>query len=257
MQLCLDVGNTHIYSGIFKNNKMLFSFRYPSKGEITSDQLGIFILSFLRENTIKVKSISSVMIASVVPEIDYTLYATFKKYFNISAVFLSHPLGFDIRLNIKTPTELGADRIASAIGAISLYPNRDVIILDFGTATTVCFISEKRVYEGGVILPGIKLGMKALASGASKLSSVEMKKPTKVLGKTTTEQIQSGLLYGHIGSIKEIIIRIKKELDFKDEICVATGGFAQFYKDDELFNSYIPELVLLGLSKVGEIDSIE
>jgi type III pantothenate kinase len=255
MLLCLDVGNTHMLGGVFNDaNKLSLRFRYATSLLGTADQLGIFLVNILKFNNIDPSGIKATALSSVVPNYDYTIHHCFFQYFQTATHFLLEP-GVKTGLNIrcKNPNEVGADRIANAIGAIDAFPGKALIVVDLGTATTLCAITEKRDYLGGVIVPGMRLCMEALKNNTAKLMAVNIKSDVSYLGKTTRESIQSGLYYGHLGALKEIIFGLKKEaFPGKNVTVIGTGGFAQLYEKKDLFDIIIPDLVLLGLQKAFE-----
>lgn len=252
MLLCLDVGNTHLLGGVFDKDKLILRFRYATALLGTADQLGIFLINILKFHNLELSKIRAIALSSVVPNYDYTLKHCFSQYFRMATYFLLQP-GVATGLNIrcKNPNEVGADRIANAIAAVAEFPKKSLIVVDMGTATTLCAITEKRDYLGGAILPGMRLCMEALKNNTAKLMAVDIEAPTTYMGKTTRESIQSGLYYGHLGALKEIIAGFKKEVfEGKVVMVIGTGGFAQHYKEKGLFDSLIPDLTLLGLKKV-------
>lgn len=248
MILCLDVGNTHIYAGLFDNTEIKLRFRYPSDQTCTSDVLGIFFREVLNTNGYDYQKVSSICLSSVVPALGYTIVAACKKYFGIDPIEIKPGVKTGIKLDIKNPLEVGADRIANAVAATAAFPNKNLLILDFGTATTVCAISKNSAFLGGAILPGFKLSMESLASKASKLSAVNIIKIQKALGKCTETNIQSGLYYGQLGAVKEIMKNITQEIFDEDKpVIIATGGYASLFEDENIFDIYMPDLVLEGL----------
>ncbi len=248
MILCLDVGNSHIFAGVFSDNKLLLQFRYNSKDLGTSDQLGVFFRQALKENEIDPAAIEQVAIASVVPEFDYSLRSAFIKYFNREPFVIKPGVKTGLKIKVQQPTEVGADRIANAIAVSELYPKQDAIIIDFGTATTFCALTADKAYLGGVIAPGMRISMLALQIHASKLPSVEIIKAKKALGRTTDENIQAGLYYGQLALVKEVTQRLKQEA-FKTSkpLVIATGGFSHLFADEGVFDKVESELVLRGL----------
>lgn len=253
MMLCLDVGNTHIFAGVFLGEKIQLHFRYPSDQACTSDVLGLFFRNALRENGIDPSKITAIGISSVVPALGYTISAACKKYFGIDPVEIYAGLNTGITLDVTYPTEVGADRITNAAAATHYYPNRNIILLDFGTATTVCAISKQKAFLGGAILPGFKLCMEALASKTAKLSAVNIVKCENALGKETDTNIQSGLYYGQLGAVKEIIQRIQQEVFLDDPaVVIATGGYSHLFENEGLFEKIYPDLVLDGLRLILE-----
>jgi type III pantothenate kinase len=248
MILCLDIGNTQIFGGIFSKNTLKLRFRHNSQPGYSSDQYGIFLKSVLRENYINVENIKQIVFCSVVPNIDYSLIAACKKYFHIDPFELKAGVKTGLKIKYNNPLEVGTDRIANAIAAIEQFANKDLIIIDFGTATTLCAISKNKEYLGGVILAGIRLSMDALQCNAAKLSPVEIIKPNSIIGRSTTASIQSGLYYGQLAAIKEITKKLSAEnFHTTKPIIIGTGGFAHLFANEQFFSIIIPDLVLHGL----------
>lgn len=253
MLLCLDVGNTHILGGVFKGDKLLARFRYATHLIGTSDQLGIFLINILQANQIKPGDIKATAICSVVPSCDYTLRHTLTHYFKTDIFVLQAGVKTGLNIKYKNPNEVGADRIANAIGAVGAFPNKNVVVIDMGTATTLCAITKTKDYLGGTILPGMRLGMESLKNNAAKLMEVDIEIPNHYIGRTTRESIQSGLFFGQLGALKEVISGYKKEVFINEPVTVVgTGGFSQLFKDQALFDMIVPDLVLNGLHKAYE-----
>lgn len=250
MLLCLDVGNTHILGGVFSKDHLLMRFRYATHLIGTADQFGIFLINILEANNISPAEIKATAVCSVVPGCDYTIRHTIALYLKSEYYMLQAGVKTGLNIRYKNPNEVGADRIASAIGATHAFPNKNLIIVDMGTATTVDAISKKRDYLGGSILPGMRLGMESLKSNTAKLMEVDIETPSTFIGKTTRESIQSGLYHGQLGALREIISGIKQEV-FKDEapLIIGTGGFSQLFRTKSLFDVILPDLVLQGLSR--------
>lgn len=258
MILCLDVGNTQVYGGIFADGKIVLRFRYDSKSAYSSDQHGIFLKSILRENHIEPSKVKHIAICSVVPNIDYSLRAACIKYFSIPPFFLQAGAKTGLKINYQNPIELGADRLANAIAAVAIYPNKNLIIVDFGTATTICAISANNEYLGGVILAGIQLSMHALQSNTAKLFPVEIVEPKSVIGHTTTESIQSGLYYSQLATVKEVTNHIcENEFASQAPVIIGTGGFASLFERQNIFSIILPDLVLHGLNIALNINTLE
>ncbi len=251
MLLCLDVGNTHILGGIFnqKENVLIARFRYATNLIGTADQFGLFLTSFLEHHKITPSKIHAAAVSSVVPNCDFTLHHALSLYLPHVKIFVltSH---FNIGFNnlSATPKELGTDRIANAIGAMEVFPNQNLIIASMGTATTFCAISKNKDYLGGAIMPGMRLAMESLSAKAAKLMSVEIEQPKTYIGRDTPGHIQSGLYFGQLGALKEIIAGFKKEA-FPNEPSqlIGTGGFSQLFREANLFDVILPDLVLQGL----------
>ncbi len=248
MLLCLDIGNTHLYGGIFEKGELLFQFRYPSKGGCTSDELGIFLKNYLREIDLSPSNIKHAACCSVVPALDYSVRSAFVKYFSIDPFVLQAGVKTGLQIKYKNPTEVGPDRIANAIAAFHHFPKRNIIIVDLGTATTFEAIAANGTFLGGAILPGLQMQMRALNEFAANLPPVRIIKTENALGQSTTTNIQSGLYFGHRGAIKEILNSITSEM-FQDAapVVIGTGGLSYLYENDGLFNAILPDLVLHGL----------
>jgi len=257
MLLCLDVGNTHILGGVFDKDHLVTRFRYATHLIGTADQLGIFLINILEANQIDPKKLSATAICSVVPSTDYTIKHAITAYLKTPYFTLQTGVKTGLNIKYKNPNEVGADRIANAIGAVNAFPNKNIIIVDMGTATTLCAISKNRDYLGGSILAGMRLSMESLKSNTAKLMEVDIEIPASYLGRTTRESIQSGLYYGQLGALKEIITGFKKDIFNNEPVTLlGTGGFAQLYREKSLFDVILPDLVLQGLSKAYEYSLI-
>lgn len=255
MILCLDVGNTHVYGGVFTGDKIRLRFRYTTSSGTTSDQLGIFLKSVLRENGLDCSLIHKIAICSVVPFLDYSIRSACIKYFDLEPFILQAGVKTGLQIKYRNPLEVGADRIANAIAATTLYPEKDLILVDFGTATTYCGVTADKQYIGGVIQAGMRLSIDALEQNTAKLSSVEIVRPEAILGRSTAESIQSGLYFGQMAATKHIIKQLKQECFTRaDPLVIGTGGFAHLFEHEELFNSIEPDLVLHGLRLALEMN---
>ncbi|MCK5201962.1 MAG: type III pantothenate kinase, partial [Spirochaetales bacterium] len=204
MILCIDIGNTQLYAGIYKNEKVVLHFRKVLDKGISSDEIGIFLKSAIRENGYDPKEIRRIAYCSVVPDVNHSIENSCRHYFDIEPFSLKPGIKTGLKIKYSNPGEVGADRIANAIGAYSLYPDKNMIIADFGTATTFAVLTSQREYLGGAIIPGMKIAMQSLEERTAKLPKVEIVKPSRSCGRSTVESIQSGLFYGNLGMIKEI-----------------------------------------------------
>ncbi len=247
MILCIDVGNSHLYGGVYDQEQLILRFRHTSVAA-TSDMLGLFLKQVIQENGCDPKKIQQISIASVVPSIDYSLRSACLKYFSIDPFILQAGVKTGLQIKTRNPIEVGADRIANAIAAVHAYPLKNLIVLDFGTATTFCAINDQKCYLGGAIMPGVRLSIEALAKNTAKLPSVEIVRMTKAVGRSTVENIQSGIFLGAVGACREIIARTTAEVFHHDApIVIATGGFASLFEQENLFDHWVPDLVLDGL----------
>lgn len=256
MLLSLDVGNSHIYGGLFIDNEIALRFRQSSKVS-TSDELGIFLKMVLRENDCDPQAIRHISICSVVPQLDYSLRAACIKYFSIEPFFLQSGVKTGLNIRYNSPGDVGADRIANAIAATQRFPGKNLVIIDFGTATTFCAVNAKKVYWGGAILPGIRLAVEALSSNTAKLPTVEIVKCEQALGRSTIESIQSGIFFGAIGACRELIQRFKQDVFAGEEVLIiATGGFASLFENQGVYDLHIPDLVLQGIRLAAEMNTV-
>lgn len=247
MILCLDVGNSQIFGGVFVGDIIKLKFRHNTTTAASSDQFGLFLKNVIRENGLEPSEIREIAICSVVPHLSYSLRSACIKYFNIKPFTLGPGSKTGLKIEYKNPAEVGADRIANAIAAWNLYPNQDVVIVDFGTATTFCTISKTKSYKGGVIMAGLKVSMEALEQRTAKLPSVEIIRPKEVLGKTTVTSIQSGLYFGHLFAVKGILAQIEQNNLGTKPVVIGTGGFAGLFENESLFDAIEPDMVLKGL----------
>ena len=241
--------------GVFDGNRLVLQFRQTTNKNSTSDEIGIFLRSVLRENGINAAQITDACCCSVVPPINYSLSSALLKYFGVEPLFIQSGIKTGLKLKYANPKEIGADRIAAAIGAVNRHPERNLIVVDMGTATTIDVVTHDREYLGGAIMPGLKISVQALASGTSKLPTVEIVKASHPCGQSTIEAIQSGIYYGNAGAIREFVRQYSRQL-FHDEkpFVIATGGFARTFEDYNLFNEIVPELVLLGVKAALEMN---
>ena len=247
MILCIDVGNSHFFGGVFEQGEILLRFRHTSRPS-TSDELGIFLKSVLRENGIDPSLIRHIGLCSVVPHLDYSLRAACKKYFNTEPFVLQAGVKTGLNIRYRNPLEVGADRIANAIAATHIHPKQSLILIDFGTAITFCAVDADKNYLGGAILPGLRLSMEALQAKTAKLPSVEIIRAENSVGRSTTESMQAGLYYGILGGSKEIIKQIRQEVFVDEDVMViGTGGFASLFKNEDLYDVHAPDLVLKGI----------
>lgn len=254
MMLCIDVGNSHVYGGVFAGEEILLRFRHTSQVS-TSDEFGIFLKAVLRENRCFPEAIKQIAICSVVPQLDYSLRAACLKYFSVEPFSLQVGVKTGLNIRYRNPIEVGADRIANAIAATHTFREKNIIVIDFGTATTLCAINTQKAYLGGAILPGVRLSVDALASKTAKLPAVEIIKVEQVVGRSTIESIQSGVFYGILGACRELIQCIKKEAFANQEVLVlATGGFASLFDKQGLYDYLMPDLVLQGLRLAAELN---
>jgi len=262
MILVLDVGNSQIFSGLIEETpqgpKILARFRKNTKSGVSSDEYGLFLRQAIRENGFDPAEIKRIAICTVVPDVMHSLKGACQKYFNVAPFVLQAGVKTGLKIRYRNPVEVGADRIANSIAAVSRYPGQNLVIVDLGTATTFCAVTKDRDYLGGTILAGLRIQMEALESKTAKLPSVEITAPESALGRGTIESIQNGLYYGHLGAMREIIARFQKEV-FAGErpFVIGTGGFSRLFENEKVFDIEIPDLVLFGMLEAYQMNAAD
>jgi len=253
MILLLDVGNSQIFGGVIESletapTRPILRFRKSTLSSASSDEIGLFLMSVLKENAIAPSKISKIGICSVVPGAMHSLKGACQKYFDLHPFVLQAGVKTGLKIKYRNPLEVGADRIANAIGAVDLYPGQNLVIVDLGTATTFCAVTEEKDYLGGAIIPGLRISMEALESRTARLPTVEILRPESACGRSTTESIQSGLYFGHLGAMKEMIALYQREVfSGKKPLVIGTGGFSRLFQGTGIFDAEIPDLVLHGM----------
>jgi len=247
MVLVMDVGNTNIKFGLFSESELVCSWRVATDLERTADELGVLTLSFFDSFKQPVEQVEGVIIASVIPSINYTLEHMCRYYFKHEPMFVDPGIRTGMNIRYENPRELGADRIVNAIAAFELYGG-PCITIDFGTATTFSVVSERGDFLGGAICPGLKISSEALVRSAAKLPRVELIRPEKVIGRSMVSCMQSGILYGYVGQVEYLVKKMKRELAGKDVRVVATGGLARLIAaETDVIEEINPIMSLLGL----------
>ena len=251
MLLAIDVGNTQTVIGLFKADNILASWRMVTPRFETSDEIASAVYGFLHNSGYDSENIREVAISCVVPRILDELNKMSQKYFNCKPLVVDSTIDSDLVIKYDYPAEIGADRIANAVAAKEIYGFPSIVV-DFGTATTFDAISANGEYLGGAIAPGIQISEEALFRKTAKLPRVEIIKPHKAIGRSTVASMQSGLFFGYIGLISNIIKKIKRELGEKVKV-VSTGGFAaQISREIKYIDCHEPHLVLEGLRIIHE-----
>ncbi|MCF7942289.1 MAG: type III pantothenate kinase [Spirochaetia bacterium] len=255
MVLCIDVGNTQLYGGLFQDGDVVLRFRKVSDMGISSDELGFFLKGVIRENGFDPDMIRRIACCSVVPDMNHALINSCVRYFGKEPFVLKAGVKTGLKIRYKDPSAVGADRIANAIAAVAHYPGENLIIADFGTATTFDVVTADKEYLGGVIVPGMRLSMRALEAHTAKLPKVEITVPDQVCGQTTEQSIQSGLYYGTAGTIREVVRGITAErFGGVRPIVLGTGGFSGLFRETGLFDEILPDLVLEGTYLAQEMN---
>jgi type III pantothenate kinase len=200
-------------------------------------------------------AIEQIALCSVVPELVYSLRSCCRKYFGLDPFVLQAGAKSGLKIRYRNPAEVGADRIANAIGGTTLHPDRNLVIVDFGTATTFDVVGAGREYLGGIIVPGVRMAMEALEQGTARLPTVEIAAPAALVGRSTVEAIQSGLYFGNLAVVKELTQRIRDEVfGGQPALVIGTGGFSRLFERARVFDALLPDLVLVGLVRALELN---
>lgn len=247
MLLVIDVGNTNITMGVFSQEEVIASYRITTKVPRTSDEFGLLICDLLAAKEIAKKDIADVIIASVVPNIMYSLNNGIIKYLDRTPLIIGAGVKTGIKIATPNPKEIGADRIVDLVAAYEQYGG-PVLVIDFGTATTYDLITEDGSFIAGITSPGIRICANALWNDTARLPEVEIKKPDSILAKETVTSMQAGLVYGYIGQTEYIIKKVKEEAKLDNLKVVATGGLGKIIADETtMIDIYDPMLTLKGL----------
>lgn len=246
MLLTIDVGNTNMVFGIFEEEELIATFRLTTAENRTSDEIGLMVRQYFTCFQIDPALIEAVMIATVVPHSMYALTKAIVRYIGKKPIIVDEDVFPSIRY--EGDERLGADRSVCCEAAIEKY-GAPLIVLDFGTATTIDAVSESRWYMGGCILTGLKTNAEALFHKAAKLPLISLDKPNTVLGCSTIEQIQVGIVSGYIGSMEHLVRETKKEMGYGDEVkVIATGGLAKLIAEHTDFITVVDsQLIMDGL----------
>ena len=226
MIICLDVGNTNIKFAVYDNDSFKLSFRVATDLKKTSDEYGGQLLTILKNSGVDPSLINGGIISSVVTQLDYTLARMLATYLKIKPLMLEPGLKTGLNLKVDNAREVGADRVVNNVSAVKKY-GYPLIVIDFGTATTFNVINEVGDFIGGVIAPGIKGSLDSLVNGTAKLPRVEIERPSKVIGKNTVTNMQSGIFYGFAGLVEYLVKKIKREMKCENASVIATGGFSE------------------------------
>ncbi|HUE95656.1 MAG TPA: type III pantothenate kinase, partial [Longimicrobiaceae bacterium] len=202
--LCLDVGNTQIFGGVYAGTELRATFRKATHPQATSDEFGVFLAAVLRSKGIDPAQIGRIALCSVVPAAVHAIQRACVEYHRVEPFILQAGVKTGLKILYRNPHEVGADRIANALGAARRHPGRNLIVVDCGTATTFDVVSGTGDYLGGAIMPGVGVSAAALAGNTAKLPQVQIARPESPLGRTTVDSINAGLYHGQVGAIRHL-----------------------------------------------------
>ena len=253
MLLAIDVGNTNIAFGVFEGESLRATWNVATDLNKTADEYAELILNLLPREGLTLSNIDQMIIASVVPPLEPIFEEFSQHYLGILPLVVGPGVKTGVRICTDNPREVGADRVANAAAAHHLYGG-PIIVVDFGTATTLDAVSKEGDYLGGAIAPGIGIAAEALFERASKLPRIELIPPEHAMGKNTVSMMQSGMIFGYVGLIEGLVTRIRQELGGKARV-IATGGLAYVMtKETKVVDMVDPHLTLIGLRLIHEMN---
>jgi type III pantothenate kinase len=253
MLLAIDVGNTNITLGMFAGEKVKASWRLAPDVNKLADEYGVLMVNLLAHEGLGREQIDAAVIGSVVPELEVVFEAVCRRYFGVRPLVVSAGVRTGLRILYDSPRDVGADRVADAVAAISLY-TPPLIVVDLGTATVFDAISKDGDYLGGAIAPGLAIAAEALFQRAARLYRVELARPASAIGRNTTAAVQSGVVFGYVGLVEGLVGRFKQELGGEAKV-VATGGWAQaMAAETSVIDVVDANLTLTGLRLIYEMN---
>ena len=256
MILAMDIGNTNIKTALFDGKEMYKYWRMSTNITSTSDEYGVRLMSMFAHEGVSPEVVEGIVVSSVVPTINYTIEHMLQNYIGKAPLFVAPGVKTGINIKYENPRELGSDRIANAVAAYEEYGG-PCIFIDFGTATTFGVVDQEGSFLGGTICPGIKLSSEALVTGTAKLPRFELNRPENVIGRSTLTNLQSGMYYGYVGLVRNIVRKIRQELG-EDAYVVATGGMAlMIAEESNVIDKLDGLLTLKGLRLIYERNRTE
>ena len=253
MLLAIDIGNTNIGFGIFQGERMHTTWSIATDIHRTADEYAVMFMNLLEQQDISVSNVDHVIICNVVPPLEPIFEDVSRRYFKVVPLVAGPGVKTGVRICTDNPREVGADRVVNAAAAHRLYGG-PLIVIDFGTATTVDAVSKDGDYLGGAIAPGVGISAEALFERASKLPRIELIPPEHAIGRNTVTAMQSGMIYGYVGLIESLVSHIRRELA-GDAKVVATGGFAHVIaKETTTIDVVDQHLTLIGLRLIHEMN---
>lgn len=257
MVLLLDVGNTNIKIGVADKGKIIRTFRIASDHNKTADEFGMVFLELLGTVNYTFLDVEGIIMSSVAPALNYTIEHMCTYYTKKKPVTVNCKINTGMKFNYLVPEELGADRIVNAVAAHYIYGG-PAITIDFGSATSFGLIDADGNFLGGAIAPGIKSSAESLTNTAAKLPRIELNRPKSIIGRTTIENMQSGIIYGFVGLVEGMVKEFKRESGFADVKVIATGGMSQLVTaESDVINIVDRALSLKGLKILYELNSKE
>ena len=249
MLLVLDVGNTNTVLGLYKQgidgtrSEIVANWRITTSANYTADEFGVLLRDLFSLRGLDTSIVDGIVISSVVPPLDSALRQVCELYFKLKPLFIEPGVKTGLPILTDNPSEVGADRIVNCVAAFERFGG-PTIVIDMGTATTFDVISKRGEFLGGAIAPGLKISADALFARAARLQRVDVKKPAKVIGTNTVDNIQIGLYYGYIGLVDGILERMIAELG-QETKTVATGGLAKLIAGGSKYIAEVDDMLTL------------
>ena len=254
MLLAIDTGNTNTLFAIHNGEDWIVEWRIATDSARTADEYAVWFYQLMKMNKVNFKDITDCVISTVVPQSLFNVRNLARRHLNIDPIIVGEEgVKTGIGVRVDNPNEVGADRLVTALGAVTRYKG-DLIIIDSGTATTFDVVSDDKHFEGGIIAPGINLSVRALHEAAAQLPRIAIVKPNKVVGKNTVEAMQSGIFWGYIGLIDGLVRKIIKE-DGRDFTVIGTGGVASLFQGaSDTIQHYDSNLTIDGLFEIWRLN---
>jgi type III pantothenate kinase len=250
MLLAVDAGNTNLVFALVKQGEIRARWRIATDPRRTADEYAVWLHQLLELEGYGAEDVDAVIIGTVVPRALHNLEVLAKKYFKVEPLIAGQGAAeWPLQLDVDEPQNVGADRALNAIAAHAKYEG-NLVIIDFGTATTFDLVGPSGAYKGGIIAPGINLSLDALVSAAAKLPRIAIEAPadTSVVGRTTQTQMLIGIYWGYVAMIEGLTERLRREIDGPETV-IATGGLAALFdKHTDVFDAIEPDLTIQGLS---------
>lgn len=254
MLLAIDVGNTNVVFALFEGRTIKARWRIATDPRRTGDEYAVWLMQLLQIEGLERTAIKKIIVSTVVPRALHNLEVLADKYFGVKALVAGiAPVDYGMEIDVDEPRSLGADRAVNAIGAHAKYAG-DLIVVDFGTATTFDAIDFNGAYKGGIIAPGINLSLDALVGNTAKLPRIAIRSPDSdsVIGRNTEDQMLIGVFWGYVAMMEGLIARMRAEIGRPAKV-IATGGLAiLFDKHTDIFDAVDADLTLEGMAILAE-----
>jgi len=254
MLLAIDAGNTNVVFALLSEGEIRARWRIATDPRRTADEYAVWLNQLLMLEGYAIGDVDAVIIATVVPRALHNLQVLAEKYFKVEPLIAGHaPVEWGVELDVEQPSSVGADRVVNAIAAHHLYEG-DLIVIDFGTATTFDVVDYKGAYKGGIIAAGINLSLDALVAAAAKLPKIAIAPPENrsIIGRTTEAQMHIGVFWGYVAMMEGLVARLRAEIGRPTKV-ISTGGLAVLFDENsDIFDAIAPDLTIQGLALLHE-----